>query len=375
MTAKIELRKSLVRTTDQVGRTVWYHAVPNRGRLRLRQVNLASPLSDPTDVDPAAWMSEFPSTEQFLLSQIEELTHLSASDYPIDSPGAWSHVAERLDECLSSARKPVVPTTALRDLYLWLRLNPNLELHAALAAGFADRPKGLAEIVAKSRDQFATYRNADRYLAIDATRERLVYDRSAPFGSGRDVAAALHSIADPLTDTVVVDDRELDFRIVAREIDPRRTVGGVFETGESASSSGIGGADLLLCSRAGRPIVGEIKRRNDTNAFMALVQALMYMVEFATPNQVTRLATSFSEHFGGLADLGADVRCDLFLVSADAPVSGLPPVIGLATQRLAEGLVEERCISVFLGRIAFLEVVRAGLGDVVVMKKFLAEAR
>jgi hypothetical protein len=81
----------------------------------------------------------------------------------------------------------------------------------------------------------------------------------------------------------VIDNPELNFSFVDRELVPTRTTHErFFENGEPANC--FRRLDWLLANAQDRlPIIAEVKVRNDKNPFSALVQLLMYAAELVTP--------------------------------------------------------------------------------------------
>jgi hypothetical protein len=89
------------------------------------------------------------------------------------------------------------------------------------------------------------------------------------------------------TVAVINGPRGYAFRYVGHQVPPFR------QEGVGRPRSGAGGIDYTAV--AGKtPVLGEIKRSGDKNAFFAFVQLLTYLSEMATPNQVMR-ATKHKE--------------------------------------------------------------------------------
>jgi hypothetical protein len=81
--------------------------------------------------------------------------------------------------------------------------------------------------------------------------------------------------------------RGYSFHYVNRQVPPFR------QEGAGAPRSAAGGIDYTAV--AGKtPVLGEIKRSGDKNAFYAFIQLLLYLSEMATANQVAR-ATKHKE--------------------------------------------------------------------------------
>lgn len=79
-------------------------------------------------------------------------------------------------------------------------------------------------------------------------------------------------------------DRDLAFEYVEREVVPLR--------GLATSQRSM---DLLLRTRMGRPILGELKLGTDNLPYYAFVQLLMHAVELASPDQRARLRSTARE--------------------------------------------------------------------------------
>jgi hypothetical protein len=75
---------------------------------------------------------------------------------------------------------------------------------------------------------------------------------------------------------------DTDIHGVDYEISPFRTTGhAAFEDGKVATSGG-GGLDVLLCDRAARLVIGEVKAPTDRSLFFAFIQALTYAIELTS---------------------------------------------------------------------------------------------
>jgi hypothetical protein len=97
-----------------------------------------------------------------------------------------------------------------------------------------------------------------------------------------------------------------EFTYVGRQLPPFR------QEGLGVPRSGAGGIDYTART-ATRPVLGEIKRTGDKNAFYAFVQLLTYLSEMATDNQARR-AAKFKE-FG--MKLAAPQPFDLHILLVD----------------------------------------------------------
>lgn len=102
------------------------------------------------------------------------------------------------------------------------------------------------------------------------------------------------------------------FDVVDYEIPPARTTKNAplmlnqYEDG-TPSTKGMK-IDLLLRHEDGTPIVGETKVAKvegyDTDAVLALIQALAGATQFATPSQQERLAVHYRDTLKAMAELG-----------------------------------------------------------------------
>jgi hypothetical protein len=122
--------------------------------------------------------------------------------------------------------------------------------------------------------------------------------------------------------------------------------------------------DLLLRSRdGGLPVVGEIKARDDTNLFLALIQSLTYACELATRSQRTRL-TRPPYNFSRESIERRGPHLDIYLMYED----GTDAMIKRGTIELANRLLcPGSGIASVVRKIAFLRCSPAG--GVVDMKR------
>ena len=87
----------------------------------------------------------------------------------------------------------------------------------------------------------------------------------------------------------VVKNSALDFEYIEREVSPLRTTKTIFETGIRGTRSGVGGLDFIGINKKNNPVLGEVKIRDDKNAFYAFIQLLTYYSELFTKNQIKRI--------------------------------------------------------------------------------------
>ena len=152
---------------------------------------------------------------------------------------------------------------------------------------------------------------------------------------------------------------ELDFYYIDREISPLRTA-----TTDAPRRS----LDLLLANAHDRtPILAELKIGPDKPAYFALVQVLMLAVELVVPAQGARLLA----HRPTKGRLRLDRRlADLYLIAFNSPERGkYRPRLFQATERIAEQLVEDRLVSEYIRRVAYLDARAAG-GSLRFTKRF-----
>jgi hypothetical protein len=138
---------------------------------------------------------------------------------------------------------------------------------------------------------------------------------------------------------------ELSFRYIDREVFPLRSREIV--SGRSARRS----IDLLLESRDGFPIVGELKIKADKPTYYALVQALMYAVELSSESQRNRLAQHCSFKSRGGGEL-----IDVYILGYQAPDRGAYRARSFeASKMIAAKLMKDPRVSSVVRRIAYLE--------------------
>jgi hypothetical protein len=159
-------------------------------------------------------------------------------------------------------------------------------------------PEQLADEFARSVEAFAGYDNPDEALT---GRKRKLLDDANPtaIANGRE-AAAYFELTLPRHE-VSIDGLDT-YTYVGREIVPARTtikapvMANVFDDGRRSTAAMK--ADLLLCSTAGKPTVGEVKvstaRGDDADPLYALVQALALAAQLTPASQRKRLRRQHS---------------------------------------------------------------------------------
>jgi hypothetical protein len=207
----------------------------------------------------------------------------------IEEIAAGTNVRENIEQI--GQRSPV-PVTRLRQFYRLLRAFPGREVAEELLKASVDqRGRQLTETFVASYAHLLHYNNEAEDFG-DREDQRQGEPTHSGFAANL-VRQLMH--VEPDTGKrkpwIPKQTSELACEYVTREINPLRTRGAMFDDHRSARSSGGGGIDVLLRSIDGQfPIVGELKAKTDTNLFVALVQALTYASELATPSQRRRLA-------------------------------------------------------------------------------------
>ncbi len=252
-----------------------------------------------------------------------------------------------------------IPLTDLRSLYGMFDLFSSMECQRAMAeeALRDNNPGILAEKFQKSVERFSRYSNIEEpfYPGSSARKELPDPAQIDSIDGGLSLTAFLKSAAS----AQVIDNPNLDFCFVERELVPARTTGNaVFENDEP--SIRVRRLDWLLANAQDRlPIITELKVGNDKNPFYALMQVLMYAAELATPNQLTRLQRHYPDRFSIPASDGTahGPVLDAYIVLSNYNSrSGIRQEILETTNQLCQRLVGEKAISKYIRRIACLDV-------------------
>jgi len=289
----------------------WIHFSPKgKGKYRLLTEDGLSDLPD-----------DFVLADNFA----EELTQKQIADL-IDSnfprhknSNEWSKIFSKLragdhHQCSRlDADQIIVPITRLRE-FRYSFSSWTMQLKRGQAFLFSEKPELLKELWQLSVSKLAEYRFVEPFF---------------PAGQRKDLSE---------TPTVIAEIRRtpqaqayfkhkfclntevcgMSLTYLDREIAPLRTPGGQFSGGQPATSTGCGGADLLLINR-NRICVGEIKIRDDSELFDALLQGLWYASELATENQIERIKSVYSDKLYGV-DLN-DSGIDVVILSIDQKAS------------------------------------------------------
>lgn len=303
--------KGLVRLPDDA----WLHFSRKGTTVKLREVKAEGlGKSDTFDLSDAARLNEV-------------LERTSGALFYAGWPLAGAH--EGRDRLSRGRRCSPVPQTQLRSLYQVLRDFDDSKVgRATLENTLRKRGRTLLKYFENSYEQFDQYSNVNENFGGGTHRKK-----DGHFKFAERLARTLEASGQWAGDS------KLGFDFVAREVNFRRTSGGAFfEDGTLARSSGAGGVDLLLrAHEGGLPIVGEIKASTDTNAFVALVQALTYACELVTPAQLDRLERHYPQRFPpGLLTSSEGPHADIYLICEG------PTALSEKTHELADCLLKDR---------------------------------
>jgi len=214
------------------------------------------------------------------LKDIGEQLGISYSKVRKDELGIWAKFAAQHDNP-SEARR-IIPITPIRKLYEFLRDDFDARgFRKRLLQSFGNTTKDLINLCKKSFKAYSKYENCgEGWPATDRT--------DLPDPTDLDQANKTNDLIAILKEAKGLPC--LKYEYVTYELNPRLTSGrAIFDNGLPASSSGIGGVDVLLRSPKGAPVIGEIKIKDDADPFYAIIQSLTYAIEAATPNQLQRI--------------------------------------------------------------------------------------
>lgn len=262
-----------------------------------------------------------------------------------------------------TAKRPI-PVVPLYTRYCeFKRGGPYSAQRARITLGerYAREPEQLAAEFVRSVEAFASYENPGEAL-VGRKRKVLVPADPAAIKDGREAAAYLE-LTLPRCEARIADIGT--YRYIAREIVPARTtvkapvMANSFD--DSRRSTRAMKADLLLCSEAGRPTVGEVKvstaRGDDADPLYALVQALALAAQLTAASQRERLC----RHYGnaGFAASGPlDVLIFLFRPVKLARATHRKRLTELAID-ICSSLRESGALLPHVGELAVVEA-RAG---------------
>ncbi|MEZ6088254.1 MAG: hypothetical protein R3C05_09570 [Pirellulaceae bacterium] len=155
----------------------------------------------------------------------------------------------------------------------------------------------------------------------------------------------------------VVEDSDLDFVFVDRELVPARTTATLTSRTEIGRIE-FGVSDWLLANAHDQlPIIAEVKVVRQESLY-ALVQLLMGAAELATLSQLTRLSRHYPDRFkfpvaeGRMGDVQGPVMDLYIIVNNYNPNSGPRQEILETTSELAWQLVMQEGVSMYIRKIA-----------------------
>lgn len=225
--------------------------------------------------------------------------------------------------------------TQLRQLYEALPAFEQAE-QVALAELHAKTPGMMRRRIKNDLRCVADYEVDPGHAMVGSRRKALPTDV--------DVSAvtSTSAFAAALRDTKVsFADRDFAFEYVEREVVPLR--------GLATSPRSM---DLLLRTRKGRPILGELKLGTDNLPYYAFVQLLMHAVELSSADQRARLRLTAKEL------VVAEGLMDLFLISYGDPHKTYAKRSRDATRSVAKALMKKNePLREQVRRIAYLHAI------------------
>ncbi len=248
-------------------------------------------------------------------------------------------------------KKIEIPTTQLRNLYSMLHLF-SADTQLSLLNDFLkdrtpkkdENPNQLVQLFKDAVLHFSKYENSGQSFMTDTSRKELE-EGSNPkgiFENTNDVIYHFQEIMKTNNEISIPNATNLNFKYLEREVSPLRTTGAEFDTGKPGRSSGGGGLDFIALNNDGYPILGEVKRDDDQNAFYALIQLLTYCSELATESQVARLVNDTKLLNGHKLAPDTDMKFYLYVIFADYNFNNKSnKKLYNATKKLAE-IVKQR---------------------------------
>ena len=298
--------------------TVWCHVSAYGDTLKLRRYSEGTSF----EID-----AESDDIEDFVpLSDCKKI--VTTGPYSYKEIGVWTKILHKLEAGkaaptrdaakVSADTRTIVPITELRRVYDVMKLL-DVATFTNLAQFYCNKPESLERLWKNSRKTFTQYRNDDGWGKGE--------HKGLP-DSPKELSHV--STTDQFTAFLIENDlSDTGYTFVERELNPWRTRLGMFSNKLPATKSGRGGMDLLLRSKAsGFPVVGEVKVKDDKNAFYALIQAMTYAVELSTSNQLKRLKNNIDE-FEDLVLKSAEVEIAILMVNHRDTDETLEPVLKL----------------------------------------------
>jgi hypothetical protein len=341
--------------------------------------------------------------DEITLEDVQQRTNQDVNVSVVNNPAHWDQVLGMLDaqEAVQGEDDPprppggvhpqapqpnpevgpvqpavVIPVTEMRYLYSVLEDFNSIEFHLAMAheTERAPVPRRLAQRFGASVRKFGSYDNVNEPFHPDRP-DLPAYDQQVdqPQHIPNTDDLTMRLVQQQGGVGTVVNDPSLNFRFVDREIMPARTTGRAFYANGVPATHGKKLDWLLANATDNRLVIGEIKIRNDSNPFYALIQSLMYTAELVTDHQIQRLNTYYRQQddgnpvpdppqefeFAEDPDLGRRLapRADIYVILCGYNWAGtMRQEIFDSFQRICEVLVQEPVLADHVRRIACLDV-------------------
>lgn len=240
-------------------------------------------------------------------------------------------------EAQETVKMKKIPITKLRNFYDSLKkLSSPTEAQLCILKDYNTDSNytKLIDLYKESKKDFFEYKNIDEPFL--PSPQNLAKRKSLPvnvvtISSDEDVISVLLE-RNPEID---VGDEDYNFKYIEREVPTCRTpktksVAGIRE-------SGAGGIDFIgFNCKNHLPILGEIKVKEDQNAFYALIQLLMYLSQLSTPNQLERIGKH--NFFKNDSSFTPKTSFYLYILLVFTKYGKLKDEILTETQKLAEHL-------------------------------------
>lgn len=257
----------------------WFHVSGGKANTIYREL----PYPFPEQIVFSNEERSFESLERLESNRLKEIGEdlgISYSKVPKEELGIWAKFAAQHDSPMEARR--IIPITPIRKLYEFLRDDFDVRgFREQLLQSFGNTTRDLIKLCQDSFNSYSMYENCDEGWPPTERTDLKNPTDLAQVRNTNDLIAILKN-EDGLPC--------LDYKYVTYELNPRRTSGrAIFDNGLPATSSGLGGIDVLLRSPKGAPVIGEIKINDDADPFYAIIQSLTYAIETATLNQLNRI--------------------------------------------------------------------------------------
>ena len=298
--------------------TVWCHLSVRDNTLKLRRFSEGTSFEIDAESDDIEDFVPLPECKKIVKSKSYAHTKIEVWTKILQKLEAGTAVPTRTSAKRSAAKNTIVPITELRRVYDVMKLL-DVATFVNLANFYRKTPESLERLWNGSGKTFKDYRNDDDWGKGECEDLPDSPEELSQVSTTNQFTAFLKE--NGLGDT--------GYTFVERELNPWRTRRGMFSNKSPATKSGRGGMDLLLRSEASRfPVVGEVKVKDDKNAFYALIQAMTYAVELSTPHQLRRLKNNIDE-FKDLCLERAKVEIAILMVNHRDTDETLKPVLEL----------------------------------------------